>query len=150
MVWFCVNELSLKTALRWCVCLCLGPYQCCFWWIYQKGGVIVDLVCYMAVLCSLGTSFVILHDLTFFCSSNHVRLAATNALYNSLEFTKANFDKEVRKLWYRRRKTILAKLMAKKSENQLPWNDPEKWWRDYQSRWKQLVDTIGCAFFAIL
>ncbi|XP_064598231.1 importin subunit beta-1-like [Liolophura sinensis] len=26
--------------------------------------------------------------------SNHVRLAATNALYNSLEFTKANFDKE--------------------------------------------------------
>lgn len=27
--------------------------------------------------------------------SNHVRLAATNALLNSLEFTKANFDKEV-------------------------------------------------------
>lgn len=26
--------------------------------------------------------------------SNHVRLAATNALFNSLEFTKANFDKE--------------------------------------------------------
>ena len=28
--------------------------------------------------------------------SDHVRLAATNALLNSLEFTKANFDKEVR------------------------------------------------------
>lgn len=27
--------------------------------------------------------------------STHVRLAATNALYNSLEFTRANFDKEV-------------------------------------------------------
>ena len=27
--------------------------------------------------------------------SNHVRLAATTALLNSLEFTKANFDKEV-------------------------------------------------------
>ncbi|RWS17422.1 importin subunit beta-1-like protein [Dinothrombium tinctorium] len=26
--------------------------------------------------------------------SNHVKLAATNALYNSLEFTKANFDKD--------------------------------------------------------
>lgn len=26
--------------------------------------------------------------------SNHVRFAATMALYNSLEFTKANFDKE--------------------------------------------------------
>lgn len=26
--------------------------------------------------------------------SNHVRLAATNALHNSLEFTKANFDKQ--------------------------------------------------------
>lgn len=31
--------------------------------------------------------------------SNHVRLAATNALLNSLEFTKANFDKEVIKFW---------------------------------------------------
>lgn len=31
--------------------------------------------------------------------SNHVRLAATNALLNSLEFTKANFDKEVIKSW---------------------------------------------------
>ena len=29
-----------------------------------------------------------------FCS-NHVRNAATNALLNSLEFTKANFDKDV-------------------------------------------------------
>lgn len=29
--------------------------------------------------------------------SNHVRLAATNALLNSLEFTKANFDQEVRR-----------------------------------------------------
>ena len=28
--------------------------------------------------------------------SNHVRLAATNALLNSLEFTRANFDKDVR------------------------------------------------------
>ena len=27
--------------------------------------------------------------------SNQVRLAATTALYNSLEFTKGNFDKEV-------------------------------------------------------
>lgn len=27
--------------------------------------------------------------------SNNVRLAATNALLNSLEFTKSNFDKEV-------------------------------------------------------
>lgn len=27
--------------------------------------------------------------------SNHVRLAATTALLNSLEFTRANFDKEV-------------------------------------------------------
>lgn len=30
-------------------------------------------------------------------ASNNVKLAATNALLNSLEFTKANFDKEVRK-----------------------------------------------------
>ena len=29
-------------------------------------------------------------------TSNHVRLAATNALLNSLEFTRANFEKEVR------------------------------------------------------
>lgn len=28
-------------------------------------------------------------------ASNNVKLAATNALLNSLEFTKANFDKEV-------------------------------------------------------
>ena len=27
--------------------------------------------------------------------SNHVRLAATNALFNSLEFTRANFEREV-------------------------------------------------------
>ena len=27
--------------------------------------------------------------------SGHVRLAATNALFNSLEFTRANFEKEV-------------------------------------------------------
>ena len=27
--------------------------------------------------------------------SNHVRLAATNALLNSLEFTRANFEKDV-------------------------------------------------------
>lgn len=31
--------------------------------------------------------------------SNNVKLAATNALLNSLEFTKANFDKEVGGLW---------------------------------------------------
>lgn len=31
--------------------------------------------------------------------SNNVKLAATNALLNSLEFTKANFDKEVSLLW---------------------------------------------------
>ena len=34
-----------------------------------------------------------------FCSrvfSDRVRLAATTALYNSLEFTKGNFDKEVK------------------------------------------------------
>lgn len=29
--------------------------------------------------------------------SNNVKLAATNALLNSLEFTKANFDKDVRR-----------------------------------------------------
>lgn len=28
--------------------------------------------------------------------SNHVRLAATNALFNSLEFCRANFEREVR------------------------------------------------------
>ena len=28
--------------------------------------------------------------------SNHVRLAATTALFNSLEFTRANFEREVR------------------------------------------------------
>ena len=32
--------------------------------------------------------------------SNNVRLAATKALYNSLEFTKANFEKEVRLMVY--------------------------------------------------
>lgn len=31
--------------------------------------------------------------------SNNVKLAATNALLNSLEFTKANFDKEVSAFW---------------------------------------------------
>lgn len=30
-------------------------------------------------------------------ASNRVRLAATNALLNSLEFTKSNFETEVRK-----------------------------------------------------
>lgn len=34
--------------------------------------------------------------MSFYFFSNNVRLAATNALLNSLEFTKANFDKEVR------------------------------------------------------
>lgn len=33
--------------------------------------------------------------------SNNVKLAATNALLNSLEFTKANFDKEVRQHTHR-------------------------------------------------
>ena len=32
------------------------------------------------------------------CYSNRVRLAATKALLNSLEFTKANFEKEVHDL----------------------------------------------------
>jgi len=33
--------------------------------------------------------------LLYCCCSNRVRLAATNALLNSLEFTKANFDVDV-------------------------------------------------------
>lgn len=37
----------------------------------------------------------LLKIIVLFLYSNHVRLAATNALLNSLEFTKANFDKEV-------------------------------------------------------
>lgn len=36
----------------------------------------------------------IIHGMRKTEPSNHVRLAATNALLNSLEFTKANFDKE--------------------------------------------------------
>ncbi|KAG5675743.1 hypothetical protein PVAND_005621 [Polypedilum vanderplanki] len=36
----------------------------------------------------------IIHGMRKNESSNHVRLAATNALLNSLEFTKANFEKE--------------------------------------------------------
>uniref|UniRef100_A0A336LK41 CSON007162 protein n=1 Tax=Culicoides sonorensis TaxID=179676 RepID=A0A336LK41_CULSO len=35
----------------------------------------------------------IIHGMRKTETSNHVRLAATNALFNSLEFTKANFDK---------------------------------------------------------
>ena len=31
----------------------------------------------------------------YFVFSEHVKLAATNALLNSLEFTRANFEKEV-------------------------------------------------------
>lgn len=36
----------------------------------------------------------IIHGMRSTETSNHVRLAATQALLNSLEFTKANFDKE--------------------------------------------------------
>lgn len=36
----------------------------------------------------------IIHGLRSTEPSNHVRLAATQALLNSLEFTKANFEKE--------------------------------------------------------
>lgn len=36
----------------------------------------------------------IIHGMRSIETSNHVRLAATQALLNSLEFTKANFDKE--------------------------------------------------------
>lgn len=38
----------------------------------------------------------IIHGMRQSEPSNHVRLAATTALHNSLEFTRANFDKEVR------------------------------------------------------
>lgn len=41
----------------------------------------------------------LLKIIVLFLYSNHVRLAATNALLNSLEFTKANFDKEVIRSW---------------------------------------------------
>lgn len=37
----------------------------------------------------------IIHGMKGSSTSNHVRLAATSALYNSLEFTKGNFEKEV-------------------------------------------------------
>lgn len=37
----------------------------------------------------------IIHGMRQSEPSNHVRLAATTALNNSLEFTRANFDKEV-------------------------------------------------------
>lgn len=37
----------------------------------------------------------IIHGMKSSGISNHVRLAATSALYNSLEFTKGNFEKEV-------------------------------------------------------
>lgn len=37
----------------------------------------------------------IIHGMRQTEPSNHVRLAATTALLNSLEFTRANFDKEV-------------------------------------------------------
>lgn len=37
----------------------------------------------------------IIHGMRQSEPSNHVRLAATTALFNSLEFTRANFDKEV-------------------------------------------------------
>ncbi|XP_024882019.1 importin subunit beta-1 isoform X5 [Temnothorax curvispinosus] len=36
----------------------------------------------------------IIHGMKGSSTSNHVRLAATSALYNSLEFTKGNFEKE--------------------------------------------------------
>lgn len=37
----------------------------------------------------------IIHGMKGSSTSNHVRLAATSALYNSLEFTKGNFENEV-------------------------------------------------------
>lgn len=37
----------------------------------------------------------IIHGMNGSGTSTHVRLAATSALYNSLEFTKGNFEKEV-------------------------------------------------------
>ena len=40
-------------------------------------------------------SLLLNHNFILFSLSNHVRNAATNALLNSLEFTKANFDKDV-------------------------------------------------------
>lgn len=40
--------------------------------------------------------------------SDYVRLAATNALLNSLEFTKANFDNQV--------SSIIARLVSEKCE----------------------------------
>lgn len=40
----------------------------------------------------------IVHGMKGSSTSNHVRLAATSALYNSLEFTKGNFETEVRYL----------------------------------------------------
>lgn len=52
--------------------------------------------------------------------SNNVKLAATNALLNSLEFTKANFDKEVGNGWL---------LMCVRDEKKC--KAYEKWW------WKQ-------------
>lgn len=37
----------------------------------------------------------IIHGMKVSSASNHVKLAATRALYNSLEFTKGNFEIEV-------------------------------------------------------
>lgn len=37
----------------------------------------------------------IVHGMRKEVTNNHVRMAATTALLNSLEFTKANFEKEV-------------------------------------------------------
>ena len=39
--------------------------------------------------------------------SSHVRLAATNALFNSLEFTRANFEKEVSCTSIKREKSVI-------------------------------------------
>ena len=64
----------------------------------------------------------IIHGMRQSHLSNQVRLAATTALYNSLEFTKANFDNEVRKnklyvyffFGFKRKQLILIFINKKK------------------------------------
>lgn len=45
----------------------------------------------------------IIHGMKSNETSNHVRLAATNALLNSLEFTRGNFEQEVRITYWMKR-----------------------------------------------
>ena len=47
--------------------------------------------------------------------SNHVRLAATNALLNSLEFTRANFEKDVSILHKTTQRKVCGRLSTKMS-----------------------------------